>query len=84
MVPTPTRALLTEIRELLGAHNLIEEGAGGLYDQCEELLGADEAAMLERLRAAPPVRLAPHFDGPQVPRTAKAALHAAQHGSGAA
>jgi hypothetical protein len=84
MVPTPTRALLAEIRELLGAHNLIEEGAGGLYDQCEELLGADEAAMLERLRAAPPVPLAPHFDGPQVPRTAKAALHAAQHGSGAA
>ena len=84
MVPTPTRPLIVEIRALLSAHNPIEEGPGGLYEQCGDLLAADAASILERLRAAPPVRLAPHFDGPQVPRTARAALRAAEHGSSAA
>ncbi len=84
MVPTPTRPLIAEIRALLSAHNPIEEGPGGLYEQCDDLLAADAASILERLRAAPPVRLAPHSDGPQVPRTAKAALRAAQHGSSGA
>src|SRR5262249_15215113 len=39
LVPTPSLALLAQIRDVLSAHNLLEEGAGGLYDLCDQLAG---------------------------------------------
>jgi hypothetical protein len=53
LVPTPTPEIVRAIRELLAKHNALEEGAGGLYETCEELVAAD-------------VPVAPHFDGPRV------------------
>lgn len=64
LVPTPTRALLEVVREVLDEHNRIEEEPGGVYDACEALAGDEAALVLARLRAAPEVRQAPHFDGP--------------------
>lgn len=66
LVPTPTRAILTAIRELLDGHNPLEEGPAGVYETCDELAGAEADALLGRLRAVPEVPVAPHFDGPRV------------------
>lgn len=60
------RAILTAIRELLDGHNKLEEGPAGVYETCEELVGAEVDALLGRLRAVPEVPVAPHFDGPRV------------------
>lgn len=76
LVPTPTAAIVEEIRSILDAHNEIEEGPGGVYDDCDRLLGGELEAVLERLRAYPPVKVAPHFDGPGVSRSAEDALRA--------
>jgi hypothetical protein len=74
LVPTPTRELVAEIRSILGPHNALEEGAGGLYDTCDRLLAARAAEIVERMRAYPPVRVAPYSDGPRVLRRAEDAL----------
>jgi hypothetical protein len=62
LVPTPTSAIVAAIRAILKAHNTIEEGPGGLYEQCEELAGADAEPILAQLRNAPKVRVAAHID----------------------
>ncbi len=74
LVPTPTPGIVGEIRTILGPHNQLEEGAGGLYAKADALLSAEAGALLERLRAYPPVRVAAHRDGPRVCRTAEEAL----------
>ena len=74
LIPTPTKEILEDIRALLAEHNEIEERAGGIYEACDRLLGDDLGTVLEKLKAYPPVKLAPHFDGPQVPRRAADAL----------
>jgi len=58
--PTPT--LLAEIREILGRHNPLEEGADGLYAACDLLAGSEGLAVVDRLRAQPDVPLAKHFE----------------------
>ena len=64
VVPPPTPALLGTIREILDEHNPIEERAHGLYDACEHL--ADPEALLVRMAAIPPVRVAQHVDEPRI------------------
>ena len=66
LVPSPTHALLATIQDLLEQHNPLEEGPGGLYDACEQLAGAEVAAVLARMHAIPPVRAAQHVDEPRV------------------
>jgi len=73
-VPTPTRAIVAEIRSILGPHNAVEEQPGGLYETCEELLAPVATEVVERMRAYPPVKVAPYSDGPRVLRTAHDAL----------
>lgn len=76
LVPTPTADIVEEIRSILDGHNEIEEGKGGVYDDCDRLLGDELDAVLERLRTYPPVKLAPHFDGAGVSLRAEDALRA--------
>jgi hypothetical protein len=78
LVPTPTAGIVREIRSILDGHNEREEGPGGVYDACERLLGDELDAVMERLRAYPPVKVAPHFDGAGVSRRAADALRAVQ------
>ncbi len=66
VVPTPTREIVGTIREVLDEHNPLEEGPAGVYAACEKVLGAELEAVMARLRAAPEVRVAAHFDGPHV------------------
>ena len=74
LVPTPTREIADEIRKILGPHNEVEEGEGGLYAECDALLAGEVATILERMRTYPPVKVARFQDGPRVCRTAEEAL----------
>ena len=76
LVPSPTAEIVDEIRSILAGHNEREEGPGGIYDACDRLLGRDLDDVLEQLKAYPPVKVAPHFDGPEIPRRAEDALRA--------
>lgn len=79
LVPTPDRALCGELEGLLRAHDAKEEGPDGVYAACERALSpAESEALAQEARAFPEVRVAPHSDNPRAPRTASAALAAAQ------
>jgi hypothetical protein len=79
LVPTPTAAIVAAIRAILEAHNPIEEEAGGMYDQCEQLLGAEAEKILDQLRTAPEVKVLPHVDTPFVMEAARRALARASY-----
>jgi Hemerythrin HHE cation binding domain len=74
LVPTPTRAIIAALRAILGTHNMLEEGPGGLYECGEQLVGAEAEALLAQLQATPEVPVAPHSDGPQVMDVVRRAL----------
>jgi hypothetical protein len=74
LVPSPTVSMVAAIREILKAHNLIEEDPGGMYEQCEELAGAGADEILRQLQAAPEVRALPHVDSAFVLDAARRAL----------
>jgi hypothetical protein len=78
LVPAPTPRVVAKILQVLGPHNDLEEGPGGLYDSCDELLAGEAAALIERMRAYPPVPLAPHNDGPLVEKHVAETLAAAR------
>ena len=81
LVPTPSAAILRALRTILTAHNAIEEAPGGVYETCEQLLGADAGALLARLRAAGDVPLHPNVDGPRIMTAARRALDRAGYES---
>jgi hypothetical protein len=74
LVPTPDAGIAAELRSILEPHNAVEEEPGGLYQACDELLAGEASALLDRVRAYPPVKVAPHRDAPGVYRTAEEAL----------
>lgn len=59
LVPPPSPAVVATLRGILRTHNLIEEGAGGMYEQVEELAGVDVDALLQRAASWPPVPVMP-------------------------
>jgi hypothetical protein len=65
LVPTPTQDIVAQLRALLAAHNVLEEGPAGVYAECEALAVGEASDLLARLEAAPAVPPAPHFDGPR-------------------
>ena len=81
LVPTPSREIAKEIRSILATHNPIEEGPEGVYEACDRLPVGEVERVLEQMRAFPPVKLAPHFDGPGVCRRAEDALRVARGSS---
>ena len=62
LVLTPTLAILTGIRTILDNHNPVEEGSGGLYDECDRRLGTRADEVLKRIQEYPPVPVAKHVD----------------------
>jgi hypothetical protein len=74
LVPTPTAAGVARLRALLELHDEIEERAGGVYDDCDRALAPSAAGLVDRLKAYPNVRTAPHVDGPLVERHIQEAL----------
>ena len=80
LVPTPTTAIIEEIRSILVGNNEVEEGESGVYAACDRLVGYELGAVLQRMKTYPAVKLAPHYDGPEVPRRAEDALRAVSRG----
>jgi hypothetical protein len=74
LIPNPTAKVLSALHAVLTPHNVMEEAADGLYEQCERALGAESAAVLAELRAAPGIPPAAHVDGPRVSRSIARAL----------
>ena len=66
LVPTPTPAIVTTIRDILTAHNALEEEPGGLYAQCARLLARNAGTIMREMASFPEVRVSPHNDGPGV------------------
>jgi hypothetical protein len=65
-MPTPTATILAAIQNILVDHNVLEEGAGGLYETCEALAGPEVEPTLAALRTAPEVTVMPYNDRPAV------------------
>jgi hypothetical protein len=63
LVPTPTPDIIGTLRHVLGGHNPLEEGPGGLYETCDEAVANEVEGLLTALRAAPEVPVASHVDG---------------------
>jgi hypothetical protein len=69
LVPTPTPAVVEDLRSVLVPHNRREEEPLGLYEACDEALGEAEAQRLvAELAGFPQLPLNPHNDGPLVMR----------------
>jgi hypothetical protein len=62
LVLAPTHRIITAIKSVLARHNPLEEGPGGVYEECERLIGPDIDAIGARLRNAPPVAVAKYVD----------------------
>jgi len=82
LVLTPTAIIITAIRTILAAHNPKEEGATGIYSQCENLPGFDSGEILLRLQNAPAVAMADYVDSPIAIASARNAILRAGYDSG--
>jgi len=74
LVPSPTAPLVAAIREILKVHNRIEEDPGGIYEQCEGLLGTEARQILLQLQNYSEVKVVPHVDGPFIIEATRRAL----------
>jgi hypothetical protein len=74
LVPLPTRGIAAAIRAILGDHNPLEEGPGGVYEVCEELAGSETDLLLIQLQTTAEIKVAPHNDGALVMKAAHRAL----------
>ncbi len=77
LVPTPTSAIIAAIKTILDGHNPLEEGPGGVYEECERLLGTGADEIVLRLQSAPRVAMAPHVDNFTALESARNALRRA-------
>ena len=78
-MPTPTSAILAAIQGILVDHNVLEEGATGLYETCDALAGSEGEPILAALRAAPDVAVMPYNDSTVVMNAVCRALERAGH-----
>ena len=77
LMPTPTAAILATIQGILVDHNVLEEGATGLYETCDALAGSEGEPILAALRAAPDVAVMRYNDSPAVMNAVRRALERA-------
>ena len=66
LVPTPTSAIVATMRDILTAHNALEEEPGGLYAVCDRLLAGDAHVIVREMASYPDVRVSAHNDEPGV------------------
>lgn len=68
LIPTPTPEILSEIREVLESHNVLEEGPDGFYHQVERLAGSGTDELMTRIEAFMDPKPARHADTRAVQR----------------
>jgi len=76
LVLTPTRERVATLAALLIRHNPLEEGPGGLYDLCDQLLADTAQAVLTRARTTPNPKVAAYREDPRIVRHVEEALAA--------
>lgn len=74
LVPSPTPSIVAALRAILNEHNVTEESPGGVYEECENLTGAEGEKILAELRSTPEVKVMPHNDGPKIIEATRRAL----------
>ena len=74
LVPPPDAAIVRTIRFILGPHNVLEEGEGGVYSVLDDLGEVDTAALVEKIRHAPEVPVMPFNARPEVLEATRRAL----------
>jgi hypothetical protein len=79
LVPPPSPAIVATLRSILYTHNLIEEAAGGMYEQVEELADAEVDALLQRAASWPPVPVMPLNGAAHVLDVVRRAVERAGH-----
>jgi hypothetical protein len=77
MTLSPSPHVVSTLRAILKVHNKLEEGNGGIYAQCEHVLGAEAARVFEALKAAPDAPPVPFADTPKAVVAVNRALEAA-------
>ncbi len=77
LMPTPTATILATIQGILVGHNVLEEGADGLYETCDALAGQETEPILAALRAAPEVKVMAYNDSLAVMNAVRRALERA-------
>ena len=77
LVLTPTHSIIAAIRAILDRHNPLEEGAGGVYEKCEQALGAEADQIAARLQNTPPVKVKTYNDSVVALESARNALRRA-------
>jgi len=74
MMLPPVASTFNAVRAVLDAHNPLEEAKGGVYEQCEDLVGLEADELLARCHATPRVPVSPWIDSPKVLAAAKRLL----------
>lgn len=77
LVLTPTHSIIAAIRTILDRHNSLEEGAGGVYEKCEQALGPEADQVAASLQNTPPVRVNRYNDSVIAIESARNALRRA-------
>jgi hypothetical protein len=74
MMLPPSVSTFAAVRAVLDAHNPIEEAPGGVYEQCEEVIGSELDKLLAQCETAPQVPVSRWIDSPKVLAAAKRVL----------
>jgi hypothetical protein len=53
LIPPPSAGILSTLRTVLFQHHLLEDGPGGIYESCEQLLGSMSDEVLLECREIP-------------------------------
>lgn len=80
LVPPPAPSEILRIATILEVHNDLEERGGGLYEQIEDVAGAELSSIMVRVHAIPAVRVAPHADTPIVRSSIEQLVRQAEEG----
>jgi hypothetical protein len=77
MVVPPSLEVIKVIRKVLEQHDLLEEGQGGMYEQCEKLTQGEIQNLLVKLKEVTEVPVHPHNEAEYALMAAKRALERA-------
>ena len=79
LVPVPSKSVLHAIGAILRDHNPLEEGPGGLYEVCEQLVTAGDQLeeVLKRVHSAPEIPVVPNNDKPEILNATRRAVERA-------
>lgn len=77
LVPAATARIAHAIRTILTAHNPLEEGPNGVYEQCRNLAGEEAESVLADLISTKDVPVATRLDTPKVMQGVRRALERA-------